>query len=141
MNRAIEVFSSKTPDESGNYQDIANFECNAHIVLVADKVIHELMHSFTSKILDFEAKEKNRMLSHQFSPYELTPTNIGLRFKDSGSVKGDMGYGFQGLLLGNGLTMKFLYQTWNWTFTSMCFESVSYYKGGWFHGCVLSSWI
>jgi hypothetical protein len=102
--------------------NIALIELNLHLVTALDKLVHEFMHTFTEKILDWERAQSGRR-----DRFTRTPVKVGVKSllvqksttssSSSSStaasrkdVEGDMGYGFQDELFGNSLRLKMEYK-------------------------------
>jgi len=129
MERAIEEFKRRQ-DVLADFAHPDMYECNIHLIAGIDKVLHELMHSFTNHILQFEAQQKLQSTTLPeggggltIEPFDITPAEIGTRFNksDGKSVIGDMGCEFQELLFGNSLRLKFHYVS-AWTPVAIYFE-------------------
>lgn len=138
MTRANIAFQDITAlDQVENAADVLRQECELHVVGGFAKVLHELMHSFTAKILEYEAAVKVKLAeaattpstantttsAEEIVPFTVTPTKVGIRFKiEPQGVIGDMGCALPDLLFGHGLRFKFRYEPTIWTPLSIYFE-------------------
>jgi hypothetical protein len=95
-----------------------------HLFVAFDKVLHEIAHTFTEEILEYEREiraQKNESLATK--RIIMTPNKVGTKksFEEGIDLMGDMGYGLQERLFGHNLRLK-LGCTGTWIAKSIYFE-------------------
>jgi hypothetical protein len=80
------------------------FESAIHEIVGCLKLMHEILHTFTPKILAFEnAIRTEENPNSAQGEMKNTPIKLGTKPVGKGSVIGDMGYGLEEILMGRGL--------------------------------------